>query len=84
MMESTVDVTGRGRESFASIWDESRKKFDDAIYRARTGDTTTATDLWDELKEAQESTEDGLVAGLRCVGIYNELERRGQISIRRR
>lgn len=83
MMETTVDVTGRGRESFASIWDESRKKFDDAIYRARTGETKTAAQLWDELGAAQESTEDGLVTGLRCAGIYNQLARRGQVSTRR-
>lgn len=78
-METTVDVTGRGRASFASIWDESRKKFDDAIYRARTGETKTADQLWDELGAAQESTEDGRVAGLRCASVVNQLMRRGQI-----
>ena len=83
-MEATVGSPRWVRENMDPVWIEARKKFNDAIYRTRTGDTTTATDLWDELKKAQESTEDGLVAGLRCAGIYNELERRGQISIRRR
>ena len=67
-------------ESFAVIWDETRKKFDDAIYRAKTGDTKTTDQLWVELYEAQESTEeDGRVSALKCTGILNQLAQRGQI-----
>jgi hypothetical protein len=72
------------REAMAPVWDEARKKFDDAIYRTRTGETITAVQLWDELKDAQKETNDGLAAGRRRIGIYNQLERRGQISFRRR
>jgi hypothetical protein len=66
-------------ESFATVWEESRKKFDDAIYRARTGETETAEKLWKSLEEAQESNTDGLVSGLQCTGILNQLARRGQV-----
>lgn len=83
-METTIGSTRWVRESMAPVWSEARKKFDDAIYRTRTGDTTTAAQLWDELKEAQENTSDGLVAGLKCTGILGELERRGQVVFRRR
>lgn len=82
-METTVGSIRWVRENMDPVWTEARKKFDDAIYRTRTGDTTTAAQLWDELKEAQETT-DGLVGGLKCTGILNELERRGQVSFLRR
>lgn len=72
------------REAMAPVWVEARKKFDDAIYRTRTGNTTTAAQLWDELKESQETTTNGLVSGFKCVGILSELERRGQVVFRRR
>lgn len=78
-METTIGSTRWVRESMAPVWSEARKKFDDAIYRMRTGDMTTAAELWDELKEAQETTTDGLVAGLKCAGILGQLQRRGQI-----
>lgn len=79
MVEATVGSARWVRESINPVWVEARKKFDDAIYRTKTGDTTTADQLWDELKEAQETTTDGLVAGLQCMGIMNQLQRRGQI-----
>lgn len=78
-METTVGSTRWVRESFTPIWDETRRRFDDAIYRARTGDTKTADQLWDELKDAQENISDGLVSGLQCTGILRQLQRRGQI-----
>lgn len=78
-MEATVGSTRWVRNSFAPVWDEARRKFDDAIYRARTGEVKTADQLWDELKISQETTTDGLVAGLQCTGILNQLARRGQI-----
>lgn len=83
-METTVGSIRWVRENMDPVWGEARKKFDDAIYRTRTGDKTTAAQLWDELKEAQESTADGLVAGLKCTGILSQLERRGQVVFRRR
>ena len=59
---------------------EADAKFDDAIYRMKTGDKRTAAQLWDELAIAQEEEGDGLVSGLQCMGILNELTRRGQIA----
>lgn len=63
------------------VLEDTRKKFDDAIFRCRTGDTKTADDLWAELAIAQEAEGDGLVTALNCVGIVNQLSRRKQISI---
>lgn len=68
-------------DALDSIWEASRKRFDDAIYRAKHGEVTTAEELWAELAVAQESTEDGLVSGLRCMGILNQLKRRGQVML---
>lgn len=78
-MRATVGSAQWVQEAFTPIWEESRKKFDDAIYRARTGEATTVKQLWAELAEAQEVTTDGRVAGLQCTGILNQLAQRGQI-----
>lgn len=60
---------------------ETKKKFDDAIYRVKTNTTKTADDLWAELKVAQnDTTTDGFTSGIKCVSILNELKRRGQIT----
>lgn len=84
MSELNVSSTRLVREAMAPVWVEARKKFDDAIYRMRTGETQTADQLWAELKVAQEEPGDGLVAGLKCTGILSQLEQRGQVSFRRR
>lgn len=66
-------------ESLDVVIDASRKKFDDAIFRCKTGETKTADELWDELAVAQE--QEGIVSALKCVGIVNQLSRRKQISL---
>jgi hypothetical protein len=66
--------------SIEKVAEEARKKFDDAIYRVRTGDPRTAAQVWAELREEQESDHDGMASGYRCVGLIRELERRGQIE----
>lgn len=74
--KGTVNLT-----SLEVVIDDTRKKFDDAIFRCRTGNTKTADDLWKELAIAQESEGDGLVSALKCVGIVNQLSQRKQISL---
>jgi hypothetical protein len=63
------------------VVNDTRKKFDDAIFRCRTGETKTAEQLWGELAVEQESKGDGMVSALKCVGILNQLTRRKQISV---
>jgi hypothetical protein len=72
--------TETATDAIAQVGEEAEKKFDDAIYRMRTGETKTADQLWDELRTAQESDCNGTVAGLNCTSILNQLARRGQIS----
>lgn len=73
-------------ENYRAIKEETFKQFEDVTYRLRTGifateNDRTAADVWAELKEAQESTEmDGWAAGFKCMGLVNELVRRGQIA----
>jgi len=67
--------------SLEFVINDARKKFDDAIFRCRTGDTRTADQLWEELAVAQEAEGDGMVNALKCVGIVNQLSRRKQISL---
>lgn len=78
--EAPVGSTRWVQEGFSPVLEDARKKFDDAIYRIKTGETKTVDELWEELREAQESDDDGLVAGFRCTSILNQLSRRGQIS----
>lgn len=66
-------------DGISKIAEQARKKFDDAIYRVRTGDPRTAKDVWEELLDEQDS-DDGMTSGMRCVGLIKELERRGQID----
>lgn len=61
----------------ATIADDARKRFDDAIYQRKHNTTTTAADLWAELKVAQETP--GFASGFTCMGILNELKDRKQI-----
>lgn len=63
-----------------AIISDAEKRFDDAIYRTQRGKTNTAQELWADLAIAQESPGDGLVSGLTCAGILNELKARKQIS----
>lgn len=78
-MEAPVGSARWVQMSFAPVLDDARKKFDDAIYRMKTGETKTVDELWEELRQAQETDTDGLVAGFRCTSILNQLSRRGQI-----
>jgi hypothetical protein len=59
---------------------EAEAKFDDAIYRMRTGDKRTAAQLWEELTIAQEEQGDGLVSALKCTSLLNQLVQRGQVA----
>lgn len=68
-------------DSLDLVIDDARKKFDDAIFRCRTGDKRTADQLWEELAVAQESEGDGIVNALKCVGLVNQLSRRKQITL---
>lgn len=79
-MAFTVGSWSWIRQEMSKVAVEAEARFDDAIYRMKTGDTRTAEQLWEELRVAQESTGDGLVSGLQCMGILNELTRRGQIA----
>lgn len=77
MVGSNVKAFVRN-SGLSEIADSARKRFDDAIYRLRTGDTKTAEDLWAELKIAQSSTD--ATSAYVCMGLLNNLKRRGQIS----
>lgn len=72
---------GRSKyEAVDRLLEQAEKRFDDAIYRVRTGDPRRAADVWAELLAEQESEGDGMASGMRCVGLIRELERRGQVS----
>lgn len=64
----------------STLASDTAKRFDDAIYRTKHNTAVTAQELWSDLTVAQESTGGGLVSGLTCAGILNELKARGQIN----
>jgi hypothetical protein len=69
----------RSPEIIVATWRAARRDLPD-LTEAEVRDALDRFDqLWDELKVSQETTTDGLVAGLQCTGILNQLARRGQI-----